>query len=201
MISEDLSFVLESSRLFTFDNGPRRHCKNDLAAKSWNIIAHREPDAAAMVAMLACLVHGLWCIDICPAGRSCSGSSTCSISPASYRTTHNEQFCFLVPSALTLELPPSFHRLLRLRNLHATTAAVRAKRTRQDVEDYCRMVEAFASHHDLPLPGPRRSRNEADPGNETTCRTTVLDFLEALVVRWKRLWVPRACAVRTGAKT
>ena len=51
MISEDLSFALESSRLFAFDNGPRRHCKNDLVAKSWNIvIAHREPDEAAMVA-------------------------------------------------------------------------------------------------------------------------------------------------------
>ena len=49
MISEDLSLVLQSSRLLAFDSGPRKHCKNDLIAKPWNI-AHREPDEAAMVA-------------------------------------------------------------------------------------------------------------------------------------------------------
>ena len=67
MMSEDLSFVLESSRLFTFDSGPRRHCKKDLVAKSWNIIAHREPDAAAMVAK----------------PKSASVSSTAETEPAS----------------------------------------------------------------------------------------------------------------------
>ncbi|CAE7698173.1 unnamed protein product [Symbiodinium sp. CCMP2592] len=62
------------------------------------------------------------------------------------------------------------------------------------------MVTAFAQRHSLPLPTTRRSRKElSSPTEWTDTQEEYLDFLEALIVRFKRLWVPRASTTRPCA--
>ncbi|OLQ04223.1 hypothetical protein AK812_SmicGene12724 [Symbiodinium microadriaticum] len=87
-----------------------------------------------------------------------------------------------------------------LRKVHGDAAAVRAVPTRQEQRNYCQMVTAFAHHHNLPLPATGRSRKDSNSTTEwTDTQAEYLNFLEALIVRFKRLWVPRASATRLGA--
>ncbi|CAE7766814.1 unnamed protein product, partial [Symbiodinium necroappetens] len=92
------------------------------------------------------------------------------------------------------------HISCELRKFHGDAAAVRAVPTRQEQRNYCQMVTAFAHHHNLPLPATGRSRKDSNSTTEwTDTQAEYLNFLEALIVRFKRLWVPRASATRLGA--
>ena len=99
-----------------------------------------------------------------------------------------------------IQPPPEFRCRLRLRKVHGDAAAVRAVPTRQEQRNYCQMVTAFAHHHNLPLPATGRSGKDSSSTTEwTDTQAEYLNFLEALIVRFKRLWVPRASATRLGA--
>ena len=63
-------------------------------------------------------------------------------------------------SSTTIEPPPSIQRLLRLLKFHTATAAMRSKRRKQDMEDYCQQVLACSRQHDLPC------RRQDNPGPE-----------------------------------
>ncbi|CAE7739320.1 unnamed protein product, partial [Symbiodinium sp. KB8] len=102
--------------------------------------------------------------------------------------------------SLTDPTSPEFRCRLRLTKFHGDAAAVRAVPTRQEQRNYCQMVTAFAHHHNLPLPATGRSRKDSNSTTEwTDTQAEYLNFLEALIVRFKRLWVPHTSATRLGA--
>lgn len=95
------------------------------------------------------------------------------------------------PSILYLEKP-------RLRKWESDSY-YRVREAREaDMEEYLALVEEFAKVHSVPLPSTCCVASVC--AASSSCHFAFfLDFLEALVVRFKRLWCPSVVAFRCGA--
>ena len=83
----------------------------------------------------------------------------------------------------------------RLRKYHDGTAALRRMPSTVSLARYRGLVWDFAKHHNLDLPSSKHDSH----GHDAT--DAFLDFLEALVVRFRRGFVPASEATRLGART
>ena len=69
-----------------------------------------------------------------------------------------------------------------------------------DVQDYKALVESFSEAHGLSAPGSRSCRRQAPNYIGSPEEALFLDFFTALVVRFRRLWIPQTKAIRPGAQ-